>query len=326
MDRILAWRVGEDRSALLLMDAEVPEPAPGWVSVRVHAAGICHSDVAVLDDSRWRRVVRTVPITLGHEIAGVVDQLGDGVDAVWLGKRVAVWPMAAMTGLATDGGFAARVLVPERALVEIPGSVPFTEAAVATDAGMTSFHALMRRGRITPDMSVLIIGFGGLGHIATQIACQHGSTVHVVEIRRELWGLARNMGVASIADHVASALVGGIDVVVDFVGSPETLAESVEAVGVGGRIIVVGLKGSSVSLDLWGLVSKGASIEGCTGGSREDIQEVLKLLADHRIRPHVSEIEFAQIGDGVARLRSGSVTGRLVALGPFSVHLGARAN
>lgn len=317
MEHVLAWRVNEDRSALRLMDVGVPEPAPGWVSVRVQAAGICHSDVAVLDDPRWERIVQNAPITLGHEIAGVVDKLGAGVDSVWLDKRVAVWPMAAMTGLATDGGFAARVLVPQRALVEVPEGVTFAEAAVATDAGMTSFHALMRRGRITPDMSVLIVGFGGLGHIAAQIARQHGSTVHVVEIKRELWQLARDMGVASISERVTAELASTIHVVVDFVGSSETLAGSIEAVGVGGRIVVVGLTGNSASLDLWGLVSKGASIEGCTGGSRDDILEVLKLLAGRRFRPHVSAIEFGQIGDGIAMLRAGKVTGRLVALGPF---------
>ena len=160
-----SWRFTGTNEPLQL--AELPEPTagPGQVVVDVKAAGICHTDVGILTDPGWMTMLAQVPVTLGHEDAGVISQVGEGVDDFQVGDRVAICPTtpAGCPGSSFDGGFGPKIVVGTQALVRIPDEVDFVNGAAATDAGMTSYAAVVRRGGVKAGDRVGIIGLGGLG-------------------------------------------------------------------------------------------------------------------------------------------------------------------
>ena len=145
-----SWRFTGTNEPLQL--AELPEPTagPGQVVVDVKAAGICHTDVGILTDPGWMTMLAQVPVTLGHEDAGVISQVGEGVDDFRVGDRVAICPTtpAGCPGSSFDGGFGPKIVVGTQALVRIPDEVDFVNGAAATDAGMTSYAAVVRRGGV----------------------------------------------------------------------------------------------------------------------------------------------------------------------------------
>ena len=167
-----SWRFTGTNEPLQL--AELPEPTagPGQVVVDVKAAGICHTDVGILTDPGWMTMLAQVPVTLGHEDAGVISQVGEGVDDFQVGDRVAICPTtpAGCPGSSFDGGFGPKIVVGTQALVRIPDEVDFVNGAAATDAGMTSYAAVVRRGGVKAGDRVGIIGLGGLGQIGARVA------------------------------------------------------------------------------------------------------------------------------------------------------------
>ncbi|WP_165541475.1 alcohol dehydrogenase catalytic domain-containing protein, partial [Bifidobacterium longum] len=174
-----SWRFTGTNEPLQL--AELPEPTagPGQVVVDVKAAGICHTDVGILTDPGWMTMLAQVPVTLGHEDAGVISQVGEGVDDFQVGDRVAICPTtpAGCPGSSFDGGFGPKIVVGTQALVRIPDEVDFVNGAAATDAGMTSYAAVVRRGGVKAGDRVGIIGLGGLGQIGARVAHLLGAEV-----------------------------------------------------------------------------------------------------------------------------------------------------
>ena len=191
-----SWRFTGTNEPLQL--AELPEPTagPGQVVVDVKAAGICHTDVGILTDPGWMTMLAQVPVTLGHEDAGVISQVGEGVDDFQVGDRVAICPTtpAGCPGSSFDGGFGPKIVVGTQALVRIPDEVDFVNGAAATDAGMTSYAAVVRRGGVKAGDRVGIIGLGGLGQIGARVAHLLGAEVHVAEIKEDIWPLAKELG------------------------------------------------------------------------------------------------------------------------------------
>ena len=158
-----SWRFTGTNEPLQL--AELPEPTagPGQVVVDVKAAGICHTDVGILTDPGWMTMLAQVPVTLGHEDAGVISQVGEGVDDFQVGDRVAICPTtpAGCPGSSFDGGFGPKIVVGTQALVRIPDEVDFVNGAAATDAGMPSYAAVVCRGGVKAGDRVGIIGLAG---------------------------------------------------------------------------------------------------------------------------------------------------------------------
>jgi propanol-preferring alcohol dehydrogenase len=185
-----------------LVQATKPEPAPGagMVKIAVKAAGLCHSDVGILEDEKWIDIILNLPVTPGHEIADLVESVGPGVTDYGPGDRVCVWPIYDFPGYRTDGGFGEKVIVSKESLIRIPDEVPFEWAAVATDAGMTSHIAVMGRGAMRRGEKLGVIGVGGLGQIGARIVVLNRRELYVAEINEAAWPIASRQ-----AQNVSSA-------------------------------------------------------------------------------------------------------------------------
>jgi propanol-preferring alcohol dehydrogenase len=310
-----AWQFTNTHEPLVL--AEVPEPVagPGQVVLDVVSAGLCHSDVGVLEDEGWLPFLPRRPVTMGHEVAGVVAEVGDGVTEWAVGARVGVCPMtrAGAPGYGYDGGFADKIVVDQITLVPIPDDVPFALGAAGTDAGMTSHHAVMATGRVTAGTKLGIIGLGGLGQIGARVGVLAGADVYVAEIDEEVWDLAGELGVNGVARSIRDFADRQLDVIVDFAGFGTTTAEAIEAVRFGGRVVQVGMGKLEATISTRDLIIKECELVGCRGGTKEDVAGVYEFFASGQLAPRYTEIDFDDIPDGLDRLARGLVTGRLVA-------------
>jgi propanol-preferring alcohol dehydrogenase len=333
--RLAAW--GEPPA---LADVDVPEPTGSEVLVRVEAAGICHSDLHVLDAAPGALPYRP-PFTLGHEIAGHVVAGGSGVA---IGDRVAVhgpWGCGtcrrcaagednycdrraelawAGAGLGRDGGMAGHVLVPHaRHLVPI-GDLDATQAAPLTDAGLTPYHAVARL-RLGGNASVVVVGVGGLGHVAIQILrAVTQARVFAVDVREEALSLADRSGAhrtllaRADTETVLRRETGGADAVLDFVGSDPTLRLSAGILRPGGDLVLVGSGGGKLTVSKPGPLPQGASVSLPFWGSSRELGEVIALARAGRIRVETELFPLTAAGDAFKRLREGHIQGRAVLL------------
>ena len=161
------WLFSGTNKPLELIEKEDPKAIPGHVVIEVKAAGLCHSDVAALQDPGWMPLFPNGPVIMGHEFAGVVIEVGEGVEDIKVGDRVGVNPMDRATKVTAaynyDGGYAEKVRVPADQCVIIPEGVSFVEGAASTDAGITAYRALFSLGQAKEGTKLGIIGIGGLG-------------------------------------------------------------------------------------------------------------------------------------------------------------------
>ncbi len=287
---------------------EVPLPTIGKrdVLVRIRAAGICHSDV------HYRAgvsPVRKPPVTLGHEIAGVIEEVGAEVTNVRAGDRVCLHYLVTcgdcgycssgreqfcvqgkMLGKHRDGGYAEYIAVPARNAVPLPDEVPFEHGAVLMCSSATSYHALVK-ARLKAGETVAIFGAGGLGMSAVQLAKTFGALdVYAVDISAQKLQLAATHGViainASACDPVEQIqrLTGGrgVDVALELIGLPQTMQQAVHSLAPFGRAVIVGIASQPLLLDTYRqLIGKEAEVI----GSNDHLLQELPVL-----------IEFARRG------------------------------
>lgn len=256
---------------------DVPVPAAGEkdVLVRVRAAGICHSDVHYRAGTS---PVRPLPLTLGHEVAGVVEKVGAKAASVKVGDRVCLHyniscgdcghckagndqfcGSGRMIGHFTDGGWAEYIAVPARNALPLPEEVPFEQGATLMCASATSYHAL-RKSRLAPGESVAVFGVGGLGTSAIQLAREFGaSKVYAVDIRADKLALAAVYGAIAVnagsADPVAEirrlTQGRGVDVALELIGGPLTMRQALQSLAVMGRVVIVGISGEPLTFDTY---------------------------------------------------------------------------
>ena len=250
---------------LEMQEIPVPEIGPKDVLVRVKAAGICHSD------AHYRAGISSVeplPLTLGHEVAGIVEQAGAEVTTVGVGDRVCLHYMITcgdcyycsrgseqfctsgqMLGKNRDGGYAEYICVPARNAFSLPDTIPFESGAIMMCSSATSYHAL-RKGRLEAGETVAVFGTGGLGISAVQLARAFGALdVYAIDINADKLAVAEGFGAIPInaaeIDPVAEIkrLTGGqgVDVALELVGLPLTVRQSIESLAVFGRSVLVGL-------------------------------------------------------------------------------------
>lgn len=318
-----------------------PDPAPGEVLVRVGAAGACHSDLHIMDSPD--ALGMPIPLTLGHENAGWVEHLGSGVTGYEPGEAVAVYGIVGCgrcvaclaghdnecrnvapggIGLSRDGGMAEFVTVPARQLIPI-GDLDVAQAAPLTDAGLTPYHAIaLTRRSLRPSSTCVVIGIGGLGHMAVQIlAATTATRIIAVDVRAEALELARQVGahhcVASDADAVRAIRdvvgppPGGADVVLDFVGAPATLDIARSVATTGGDIAIVGLAGGSLPAG-FGTLPFETRVVVPFWGTRAELAEVIALARTGRIHAHVDRFPLTDAQRAYDRLRAGQLQGRAV--------------
>ncbi|SFT61718.1 2-desacetyl-2-hydroxyethyl bacteriochlorophyllide A dehydrogenase [Geodermatophilus amargosae] len=317
---------------LTVQDVAVPRPAADEVLVRVAATGLCGSDVHIAVEG----ITPTahLPITLGHEIAGTVAAVGDAVDEWTADQRVCVFPVLSdgtcrscltghseicldrrIVGIHADGGLAEYVAVPARNLAAVPDGVPLEQAAVCTDAVVTPFHALTDVARVAPGESVAVIGVGGLGLHAVQIAALSGaSPVVAVDTRPAQLERAHRSGAdvvvdatgESVVDAVRAATGGvGVDVAAEFVGAQATIAQAVECLRIGGRAVVAGLGADPITvLPPTSFVRGQLQLLGSYGGTLVTLHRVLQLLATGRLDLSGSITHTFPLADADAALRT----------------------
>lgn len=177
-----AWQFTGTNNPLELNEVPEPHAGPGQVVVDVKAAGVCHSDVTALDDAGWMPLFPHLPRTMGHENAGIIAEVGEGMGQWKVGDRVGLAPVMgdgdAIGYGKWDGGFGPRLLATSDNLVRLPDEVPFDLGAMATDAGLTAYHAIMAVGGAAAGMKVGVIGLGGLGYIGARVAVLSGAEVY----------------------------------------------------------------------------------------------------------------------------------------------------
>ncbi len=309
-----AWQFTGTGQPLTLNEVTEPKAAAGEVVIDIKAAGLCHSDVGTMEDPKWLALLAKTPITLGHEVAGVISQLGENTAGYAVGDRVAIHPLSqTKPGYHRDGGYASKTTSRIEDLVRIPDNVSFAQAAVATDAGMTSHHAIVGIGGVKAGTKVGIIGVGGLGQIGARVAVLLGAEVYAAEVNQAAWPIARTLGVTDIADDIAAFKDRDLDVIVDFAGFGTTTDGAIATVRPKGRVVLVGMGRLQANINTMPLIRKEVCLAGSVGGSADDIRAVLSYIANGSLKPVLTPIAFKEIPDGLARLKAHTVQGRLVA-------------
>ncbi|HEY0070182.1 MAG TPA: zinc-binding dehydrogenase [Chloroflexia bacterium] len=270
-----AVRLVEARTLLQVQDIPVPAIGEGDVLIRVRAAGICHSDVHYRAGTS---PVQPLPRTLGHEVAGVVEQVGGQVTTVKVGDRVCVHYVLscgqchycragseqfcvryAMVGRHADGGYAEYIAVPEHNAVRLPEEVPFEHGAILMCSSATSFHAL-RKSRLRAGEAAAVFGVGGLGISAIQLAFAFGALdVYAVDINPDKLRLAEKYGAipvnARTSDPVAEIrrLTGGrgVDVALELIGLALTMKQAVQSLAYMGRAVIAGISDKPLEIDTY---------------------------------------------------------------------------
>lgn len=312
------WQFTTTHEPLTLVEKEDPVAKEGYVVLDVMASGLCHSDVGALEDESWLGLIKKRPCFLGHEFAGVICEIGPNVEGFKVGDRVGVCPMFASDGTGPsygrDGGYATKSAVPAEMLVPVPGGVSFAQAAAATDAGMTSYHAVVGMGQVKPGMKVGIVGVGGLGQIGARIAVLQGCEVYASSRNPVAREKALALGCKEVVETVDQLAKYDLEVIIDFAGSGDTSAMALEAVGYRGRVVVVGMAKLEIVINAMTLILKQAEIVGSNGGNAHDIAECYKLMASGQLDPEIIEIGFEEIGQGLEKLKKGGIKGRMVAI------------
>jgi 2-desacetyl-2-hydroxyethyl bacteriochlorophyllide A dehydrogenase len=284
-----AVRLVEIGQPLQMQDVPIPAVGTGNVLVRIEAAGICHSDVHYRSGASS---VGSLPQTLGHEVAGVVEEIGPQVTEVQIGDRVCLHYLLTcghchycrtgneqfcvqgqMIGKHCDGGCAEYISVPARNAVRLADEVSFEQGAILMCSSSTSFHAL-RKGRLQAGETVAIFGAGGLGMSAIQLAGAMGATaVYAVDINGDKLKLAQQFGAvpvdASQADPVAEIrhLTGGrgVDVALEVIGLKQTMEQAVRSLAILGRAVLVGITEKPIEIDSYGeLIGREAEVIGAS--------------------------------------------------------------
>jgi propanol-preferring alcohol dehydrogenase len=310
---VKAWQLTGAKEPLRRIEREDPRPGPGQAVVDVRAAGICHSDVGFVDGTLTPMLAK-LPLVLGHEVAGVVAEVGPDVVDLRVGDRVAAFGDQRAPGWSIDGGFADKFLGQATGLMKLPDAVDFVQAATATDAGQTAYGAVMGAGKLRGGERVGIIGLGGLGLTGARIAVLAGAQVYAADPKHDAWGLARQRGVFETIEDVRDLAAFNLDMIVDFAGFGTTTAGAITAVRPGGRVIQVGLGRSEATISTADLVVKAVTLRGARGGRPVDFQAVIDLIAKGDLSIHAATTTFEEIPEAIERLKNGHVIGRIVAV------------
>jgi NAD+-dependent secondary alcohol dehydrogenase Adh1 len=324
---------------LELVERPQPEPSqPSDVVLRVGAAGVCATDLHAIEGLMEPAGV-SLPLVLGHENAGWVEAVGSGVTTVAEGDAVLVYPPYScglcvpcrrgndmhcvrhqFTGLTVDGGFADYVLVSERQLIRLPEGIEPADVAPHADAGLTAYHAVRRLAHLlVPGTTAVVIGVGGVGHIALQLVRELGSgTAIAVDTDERRRKLAAELGADEVVDGAESVdavrdLTGGrgADLVFDFVGTQQTHDAGAAMLARGGTFSVVGY-GGVLSLPSAALVGSEHAVVANLVGTWIDLWELLQLHAAGRIVLASETHPLDSVNDVLEKLRAGDVTGRAV--------------
>jgi D-arabinose 1-dehydrogenase-like Zn-dependent alcohol dehydrogenase len=317
-----------------IVEREIPKPGAGEVRIKVQACGVCHSDV-LTKEGQWPGI--QYPRVPGHEVAGIIDELGPNVSAWKTGQRVGVgWHGGQdntcvacrrgdfrncrnlkIPGISYDGGYQQYMLAPVEALVAIPETLTDAEAAPLLCAGITTFNALRHSGAMPGDL-VAVQGVGGLGHLGIQFANKFGYKVAAIGRGSETATLAKKLGASvyidSKATNAAQALqkLGGAQVILATAPSSKAMTDLFDGLGPNGKFVVIGVAFEPLEVTPVQLISGSRSIQGWAAGTAADSEDTLRFAELTGVRPMIETYPLEKAAEAYARMLSGNAEFRVV--------------
>jgi D-arabinose 1-dehydrogenase-like Zn-dependent alcohol dehydrogenase len=317
-----------------IVEREVPRPGAGQVLIKVQACGVCHSDVFTKEGA-WPGI--EFPRVPGHEVAGIIDELGEGVSAWKKGQRVGVgWhggqdntcrscrrgdfrncSNVKISGISYDGGYQQYMVAPVEALAAIPDSLSDVEAAPLLCAGITTYNALRHSGAMPGDI-VAVLGIGGLGHLGIQFANKFGYKVVAIGRGSEDAALAKKLGASVYIDNkatnAAKALqeLGGARVILATAPSSKAMSELIDGLGPNGELMVVGATFDPIEVTPAQLILGSKTIQGWAAGTPADSEDTLRFAELTGVRPMIETYPLEKAAEAYARMMSGKALFRVV--------------
>jgi D-arabinose 1-dehydrogenase-like Zn-dependent alcohol dehydrogenase len=317
-----------------IVEREIPKPGAGHVLIKVLACGVCHSDV-LTKEGLWPGI--QFPRVPGHEVAGVIEELGEGVSGWRTGQRAGVgWhgghdgtclqcrrgdfgncQNMKIAGISYDGGYQQYMVAPVEALTALPESLSDTDAAPLLCAGITTYNALRHSGAMPGDL-VAVQGIGGLGHLAVQFANKFGYRVAAIGRGPENAALAKKLGanvyIDSKATNAAEALLkmGGAQVILATAPSSKAMSELFNGLGPNGKLMVIGAAFEPIEVSPVQLINGSRAIQGWASGTPADAEDTLRFAELSGVRPMIETYPLEKAGEAYARMMSGNAQFRVV--------------
>jgi D-arabinose 1-dehydrogenase-like Zn-dependent alcohol dehydrogenase len=327
-------QISKPGSGFQVVEREIPTPGAGHVRIKVQACGVCHSDVLTVEGA-WPGI--QYPRVPGHEVAGIIDEVGPGVSNWKKGQRAGVgWhggqdntcrecrrgdfrncQNVKIAGISYDGGYQQYMVAPVEALVAIPDSLSDVDAAPLLCAGITTYNALRHSGALPGDL-VAVQGIGGLGHLGIQFANKFGYQVAAIGRGPENATLAKKLGASvyidSKATNAAEALqkMGGAKVILATAPNSKAMSELINGLGPNGKLIVVGATFDPIEVTPVQLIVGSKSIQGWAAGTPADSEDTLHFAEISGVRPMIETYPLEKAAEAYARMMSGKAEFRVV--------------
>ena len=317
-----------------IVEREIPSPGRGQVRIKVQACGVCHSDV-LTKDGLWPGI--EYPRIPGHEVAGIVDEVGEGVSAWKKGQRVGVgWHggqdntcrecrrgdfsncrNVKICGISYDGGYQQYMIAPVEALAAIPEGLKDVDAAPLLCAGITTYNALRHSGAMPGDV-VAVQGVGGLGHLGIQFANKFGYRVVAVGRGPENAALAKKLGAHVYLDSQATnpaeelQKLGGARVIVATAPNSKAMSQLIDGLSPNGKLMVIGAGPDAIEVTPIQLIAGGRTIQGWWSGTPADSEDTLHFSELTGVRPMIETYPLEKAAEAYARMMSGNAQFRVV--------------
>ncbi|MGA8440150.1 MAG: alcohol dehydrogenase [Candidatus Sulfotelmatobacter sp.] len=327
-------QVSKPGAGFQIVEREIPKAGAGQVRIRVQACGVCHSDV-LTKEGLWPGI--KFPRVPGHEVAGVIDEVGSGVSAWKKGQRVGVgWHGGQdntcrqcrrgdfrncinlkIPGISYDGGYQEYMVAPVEALVAIPDTLSDTEAAPLLCAGITTYNALRHSGAMPGDL-VAIQGIGGLGHLGVQFASKFGYKVAAIGRGTEKAALANTLGASLYIDGKATSpaqelqKLGGAQVILATAPDSKAMSALIDGLGPNGKLIVIGAAFDPIEVTPLQLIAGSKAIQGWAAGTPADSEDTLRFAELSGVRPVIETYSLGKADEAYARMMSGKARFRVV--------------
>jgi D-arabinose 1-dehydrogenase-like Zn-dependent alcohol dehydrogenase len=329
-----AAQVARGGSGLEVVERSIPTAGAGEVRIRVLACGVCHSDALVVDGS-WPGIA--YPRVPGHEVAGIVDQVGSGVLQWREGQRVGVgWHGGhdgtcrecrrgdfrncrnqKIAGISYDGGYQEYMVAPAEALVPIPDGLSDADAAPLLCAGITTYNALRHSGALPGDL-VAVQGIGGLGHLGIQFANRFGYQVAAIGRGPENAALAKKLGAAVYIDSKATDAaaelqeLGGARVIMATAPNSKAMSGLINGLGPNGKLLVIGAAFDPIEVAPVQLIVGSKTIQGWAAGTPADSEDTLRFAELSGVRAMIETYPMEKAAEAYARMMSGKAEFRVV--------------
>ena len=317
-----------------IVEREISKPGAGQVRIKVQACGVCHSDVLTVEGA-WPGI--EYPRIPGHEVAGIIDEVGTGVTTWKKGQRVGVgWhgghdntcsecrrgdfgncKNMLIAGVSYDGGYQEYMVAPVEGLVAIPDSLSDVEAAPLLCAGITTYNALRHSGALPGDL-VAVQGIGGLGHLGVQFANKFGYKVTAIGRGPDNEALAKKLGATVYIDSKATKAaeelqkLGGAKVILATAPNSKAMSELIDGLGPNGKLVVIGASFDPIEVTPIQLITGQKAIQGWASGTPADSEDTLRFSELTGVRPMIETYPLEQAAEAYARMLSGKAEFRVV--------------